>query len=430
MAASYLRRGMVGEATFSLFVRRLPRDRGYLVAAGLEDCLDFLEGFGFEEPDLEYLAGIGFTPADLKAFRGLGFTGQVWAVPEGRVVLAHEPLLEVTAPIAEAQLVETALLNFVTSQTTIASKAARCRVAASGRAVIDFSFRRTQGLGSARAMARLSALVGFAGTSHVDAAREFGLSASGTMAHSYIEAFEHEEEAFAAFAADFPDQVTFLIDTYDSMEGLRRVVDLLSQGPVPKMVGVRLDSGDLGVLARSARAMLDGAGLNQVSIFASGGLDEFSVDDLVRSGAPIDAFGVGTRVGVSADHPYVDTAYKLVAFEDRPVMKLATGKASLPAAKQVFRRGGPEHDLICLRGEAVEGQPLLEEVMRGGRRLRPRPSVAESRAIFEADLALLPEPALRIRSPRPPMARVSEELNRMARATAAHLREQARHPFS
>ncbi|MGH7861606.1 MAG: nicotinate phosphoribosyltransferase [Candidatus Dormibacteraceae bacterium] len=428
MAASYLRRQMVADATFSLFVRRLPRDRGYLVAAGLEDCLDFLEGFGFESEDLDYLGSIGFGSADLDAFRSLHFTGEVWAVPEGRVVLANEPLLEVTAPIAEAQLVETAMLNYVTYQTTLAAKAARCRLAAGGRPVIDFAYRRTQGLEAASSVARVSAMVGFAGTSNVEAARHWGLTASGTMAHSYIEAFEHEEEAYASFAADFPDQVTFLVDTYDPVEGIRRVIHLLQRTRHPGQYGVRLDSGDLQALARTARAMLDGAGLEAVSIFASGGLDEYSVEDLVRSGAPIDAYGVGTRMGVAADHPYVDTAYKLVAFDGRPMMKLSAGKTNLPGAKQVFRDEPGRQDVISLRGEKAPGSPLLERVMHRGRRLRPRPALTLARARFESDLAWLPESALRIRGPRAPLARVSKELNRLSQRTRERIRRYSQEP--
>jgi len=244
MAASYLRRGMDEPATFSLFVRRLPPSRGFLVAAGLEACLDFLASFSFEEEDLRYLSEtLGYDDATVEAFRGLRFEGEVWAVPEGRVVLANEPLLEVTAPIAVAQLVETYLLNQVTFQTTIASKAARCRLAARGADLVDFAFRRTQGAEAAMAVARTTAMVGFVATSNVEAARRYGLRAAGTMAHSFIEAFPTEEEAFRAFARDFPDRVTFLVDTYDTLNGVRTAVRVIRELGLADRLGIRLDSG-------------------------------------------------------------------------------------------------------------------------------------------------------------------------------------------
>ena len=331
MAASYLRRGMDRPATFSLFVRKLPPTRGFLVAAGLEACLEFLESFRFSPEDLKYLEGsLGFDRDALEAFRDLRFTGDVWAVPEGRIVFAGEPLLEVTGPVAQGQLVETFLLNRITLETTLASKAARCRIAAGDKDVVDFSFRRTHGVEAAMAVARTSAMVGFMGTSNVEAAREYGLTAVGTMAHSYIEAFESEEEAFRAYAQDYPARITFLVDTYDTLQGVRRAVGVIRDLGLGGSLGVRLDSGDLEQLARQARGILDQAGLEQVRIFASGGLDEHDVDHLVRSGAPIDAFGVGTRLGVSADAPYLDTVYKLVAYGDRAVAKLSLPPSTPP----------------------------------------------------------------------------------------------------
>ena len=417
MAASYLRRGMVGPATFSLFVRRLPTSRGFLVACGLEDCLDDLEAFGFAEDELAYLAQLGFPAADLERFRRLRFRGDVWAVPEGRIVFAGEPLLEVTAPIAEAQLVETLLLNHLTFQTTIASKAARCYLAADGRTLVDFSFRRTQGVEAGLAVARASAVAGFSATSNVEAARRHGLTAAGTMAHSYIEAFANEAEAFAAFAQDFPSPAVFLVDTYDTLEGVRTLIRLLRSGRVRRAAGIRLDSGDLARLAREARALLDAAGLGEVSVLASGGLDEHAIAALVREGAPIDAFGVGTRMGVSADEPFLDTAYKLVQLGERPVMKLSPGKATWPGPKQVFR--DRLRDRVGLRDESPPPGtvPLLEPVMRGGRRLQRSETVAAARARFEADLAVLPPPAVALVRPRPPMVEVTPALRQLRRRT-------------
>src|SRR5207249_12299311 len=283
------------------------------------------------------LASIGFDPSDIRGFSGLRFDGDVWAVPEGRVVYAGEPLLEVSAPLPAAQLVETYLLNQITLHVTLASKAARYRVAAEGRDLVDFAFRRTHGKDAAIAAARDSAIVGFVSTSNVEAARRYGLRAAGTMAHSFIEAFPTEADAFRAFAQDFPTRTTFLVDTYDTANGVRNAIEVIRELGLTEPLGVRLDSGDLDALSREARTLLDGAGLTHVRIFASGGLDEADVDRLVAAGAPIDAFGVGTRVGVSADAPYLDSVYKLVEYDGRPVLKLSAEKSTEPGRKPVFR---------------------------------------------------------------------------------------------
>ncbi len=356
MAASYLKRGMGGEAAFSLFVRELPPTRGFLVAAGLEPCLEFLESFGFLEEDLDYLRReLAFDDEVLDALGALRFRGDVWAVPEGRVVYAGEPLLEITAPIAVAQLVEPYLLNQITFQTTIASKAARCVLAADGRDVVDFSLRRTQGLDAALAVARCTAMVGFAATSNVEAARRYGLRPTGTMAHSYVESFPSEADAFRTFARDFPERTTFLVDTYDTLNGVLTAIRVIRELELGGAVGIRLDSGDLLDLSRRSRELLDQAGLPGVRIFASGGLDEYQIERLVRAGAPIDAFGVGTRVGVSADAPSLDSAYKLVEYDGRPMVKLSEDKATEPGRKQVFR--STNGDRIGLRDEPVPDGP-------------------------------------------------------------------------
>jgi len=420
MAASYLRRGMDHEATFSLFVRHLPPNRGFLVAAGLEPCLSFLEGFGFEDDDLRYLATEpGYDEETIERFRALRFTGDVWAVPEGRIVFADEPLLEVTAPIAVAQLVETFLLNQTTFQTTIASKAARCRIAARDRDLVDFAFRRTQGIDAAMAVARTTAMVGFAATSNVQAARRYGLRAAGTMAHSYVESFLTEADAFRAFAQDFPSRTTFLVDTYDTANGVRTAVEVIRELGLTEPLAVRLDSGDLDALSREARAILDRAGLTHVRIFASGGLDETDVDRLVSAAAPVDAFGVGTRVGVSADAPYLDSVYKLVEYDGRPVLKLSVAKATEPGRKQVFRGAGG--DVIALRDEpAPPGtEPLLVPVMLKGRRTGPPRNLETARHLFETDLARLHEPVKRMQDPEQPVATVSDALKRLTEETRA-----------
>lgn len=397
MAASYLRRGMSAPATFSLYVRGLPAERGFLVAAGLEPCLDFLESFSFERSDLEYLGSIGFDERAVEDFGGLRFDGEVWAVPEGRIVHAGEPVLEVTAPIAVAQLVETYLLNQVTLHSTLASKAARYVIAARGRGLVDFAFRRTHGTDAADAVARTSAMVGFDATSNVHAARRHGLAVAGTMAHSFVEAFSTEAEAFRVFASDHPARTTFLVDTYDTAQGVRNAIEAIRELELSGDLGVRLDSGDLDPLAREARRLLDDAGLDRARIFASGGLDELEVARLVANGAPIDAFGIGTQLGVSADAPYVDTVYKLVEYNGRPTMKLSTGKVSAPGRKQVWR--GTSGDLLAHRDEpgAPGTEPLLERVMEAGRRSRPAPSHDAIRERFRNDLSALPPEARRLR---------------------------------
>ncbi len=428
MTASYLRRRMLGTATFSLFVRRLPATRGFLVASGVESCLDMLEELRFEEEDLQYLREtLGFTARDLEAFRRFRFTGDVWAVPEGRIAFAGEPLLEVTAPLPEAQLIETFLLNRVTFETTIASKAARCVIAAGGREVVDFAFRRTQGIEAGLDVARLSALVGFAATSNVEAARRYGLVAAGTMAHSYIEAFPNEVEAFRAFAHDFPGRSTFLVDTYETIAGIKDAISVIKELDLKGRVGIRLDSGELAELARRGRKMLDHAGLRHVRILASGSLDEVEIERLVRGGAPIDAFGVGTRMGVSADYPYLDTAYKLVRYGDRAVMKLSRGKVTAPGRKQVFRKLEPFGDVVALFGEPSPrgAEARLEPLRTQGRRVRAHAAVAESRSRFEADLSALPAGARRIRSPRAPQVRLSRALRELSAQTRKTLTREA-----
>jgi nicotinate phosphoribosyltransferase len=322
--------------------------------------------------------------------------------------------------------VETFLLNRVTFESTIASKAARCVIAAAGRDIVDFSFRRTQGIEAGIDVARLSSMVGFVATSNVEAARRFGLTAAGTMAHSYIEAFRNEKDAFRAFAEDFPDRVTFLVDTYDTIAGVRNAIAVIKElqpGPGGRL-GIRLDSGNLARLSTEARRLLDQAGLKHVRIFASGSLNEIVIDELVRGGAPIDAFGVGTQMGVSADYPYLDTAYKMVLYKRRPVMKLSHDKVSAPGRKQVFRRvARPLSDVLGLRDEPVPNgrQRLLEPLMKGGRRTGGRPQLSRSQGLFRADLALLPAGALGIRAPKPPAVRSTEALRKLSAETRRRL---------
>ena len=342
------------------------------------------------------------------------FDGDVWAIPEGRVVYADEPVIEVTASLPVAQLVETYLLNQVTLHVTLASKAARFQLAGGGRDLVDFSLRRTQGIEAGMAVARDSAIAGFVSTSNVEAARRYGLRAAGTMAHSFIEAFDSEAEAFRAFAEDHPDRTIFLVDTYDTVNGVHTAIDVIKELAITGRVGVRLDSGDLDALSREARKAFDEAELPHARIFASGGLDEFQIEELVRAGAPIDAFGVGTQMGVSADAPYVDSVYKLVEYGGRHVLKLSAHKQTYPGPKQVWRSS--DGDLLALREEPGEpdAEALLEKVMDQGRRIHEPPTIAAMRTRLEHDLEGVPQTARRLKDPQAPVTRRSQALETLA----------------
>lgn len=423
MAASYLMRDMTAPATFSLFVRALPASRGFLVVAGAEDCVDALESFRFEPDELAYLETLGFSSDVVDRLAALRFDGDVDAVPEGRTVFADEPIVELTASLPVAQLVETVLVNHITYQTAVASKAARHRLAAGTARLVDFSFRRTHGVEAGIAVARAAVIAGFDATSNVEAARRHGLVATGTMAHAYVQAFAVERDAFVAFAQDTPSGVTFLVDTYDTLVGVATAIDVIHAVQPAGPLGVRLDSGDLELLSKRARTMLDAAGLSDVAIVVSGGLDEYQIARLVAAGAPIDVFGVGTKLGVSADAPSLDSAYKLVAYDGRPVMKLSPGKATLPGPKQVWRRvdGAGIDEVIATRDESGPAgyEALLQPAMRRGRRVAGREPVEWARARCSADLARLPAAARSLSNPRAPVARRTPALVALADQTAA-----------
>jgi nicotinate phosphoribosyltransferase len=424
MAAAFWREGIGGSATFSLFVRRLPAERGYLVAAGLENALEFLRALEFSGEALDYLRSLGrFEPRFLEYLRALRFTGDVRAVAEGTVLFADEPLLEVTAPIIEAQLVETALINSCHVATVLASKAARCVIAARGRSLAEFGLRRSHGLDAGMQAARAAMMVGFDSTSNVLAGRAWGLPLSGTMAHSFVTAFPREREAFEAYARAFPDAAVLLLDTYDTPAAARLAVevarDLAGQGH--RLAGVRLDSGDLGALSREVRSILDAGGCPEVRILVSGGLDEHDMAALLDAGAPIDGFGIGTRLNTSSDAPALDMVYKLVRLGDRDVLKLSTGKGTWVGAKQVFRRTGLDGrlggDTLALADEpAPAGMVgLLEPVMRGGALVREHPALAELRERCAEQLAALPGAMRRLRSPEEYAVTPSERLRERQR---------------
>jgi len=376
MADSYLRQEMNEPATFDVFVRDLPPHRAFLVSAGLESVLHYLQHLRFDADGIAYLRSLGRFSAEFLAYlRGFRFSGSVRAIAEGEIFFPQEPLVEVTAPRIEAQIVETFLLNTLNFQVMIATKAARTVMAAAGRNVIDFSPRRDHGADAAVKVARASYIGGCVGSSCVLAGQLYGIPVFGTMAHSYVMSFPDELSAFRAFARDFPDNCVLLIDTYDTLQGARHAITVAGEmrGGGGRLAGVRLDSGDLAADSRRVRALLDEAGLADAQIVLSGGLNETVIADLIRDGAAVDAFGIGTELGTSADAPFVEGVYKLVEDAEGYRIKLSTGKATLPGRKQVWRindgDGVPREDLIALADEPGPpgATPLLAEVMKGGR---------------------------------------------------------------
>lgn len=417
MLAAYRRLGLGGEAVFELYARRLPDERGFLMAAGLEQALEYLETLELSADELAWLGGLGrFEPEFIDWLGRLRFTGEVWAAPEGTVLFADEPWLRVVAPLPEAQFVESRLINLLHLETLIASKAARCVLAAGGRALIDFGMRRAHGAEAACLAARAAAIAGFAGTATVAAGRRFGLPLFGTMAHSFVQAHDAERDAFAGFARCHPDGTTLLIDTYDMLAATHEVVALVRSGA--RVGAVRIDSGDLLEGSRAVRAILDAGGCAAVRILASGNLDELEIARLCAAGAPIDAFGVGTRLDTSADAPYLDCAYKLEEYAGRPRRKRSWGKATWPGRKQVFRRFGADGriaaDVVALEHERPPGEPLLECVMRGGRRLRAAEPVAALAARAARSLATLPEASRSLVAPVPLVAEISAGVRALA----------------
>jgi nicotinate phosphoribosyltransferase len=419
MAEAYFREKMFQPATFSLFIREYPPHRRYFISAGLEGVLDFLESMQFVPDDLEYLDSTGLFSRDfLDSLADFRFTGEVVAIPEGRLFFKDEPVLEVTAPIIEAQLAETAVINIINLHVNIATKVSRCVHTAQGRNIVDFSLRRTQGTDAGMAVARAGYIAGMSATSNVLAGKSLGIPVAGTMAHSFVTSFEEEIDAFRTFARTFGDRTVLLIDTYDTLVGAEKAVvvakELVEGGR--RLRGVRLDSGDMVELSRKVRELFLREGLAYVDIFASGGFDEFKIDQSIRNGAEIDAYGVGTKMGVSADSPYTDIAYKLVQFDGRPVMKLSSGKKTLVAPKQVFRKeknGRLTADTIGLRKEMLEGEPLLRTVVRDGKRTGERESLDTIRSRFKEEFEKLAPAIKSIKKPQMHPVDVSDRLERL-----------------
>ena len=419
MLQAYFEHGMTDTAVFELFVRKLPPRRNFLLAAGLEQALEFIERLRFGEEEIDWIERSGLFRRDLIArLARLRFTGDVHALPEGTVFFPDEPLLRITAPLPEAQLLETRVLNLLHFQTVVASKASRFVLAAGGRTLTDFGLRRAHGAEAALLSARASYIAGFSGSATVLAGMRFGVPVFGTMAHSFIQAHASELQAFENYARSHPSNATLLIDTYDTVAAARKVVALAAklqrEGIIVK--GVRIDSGDLGEYARQVRRVLDEGGMQGITIFASSGLDEYALRDLAS--APIDGFGVGTRMNTSADAPYLDCAYKLVEYEGRPKRKCSEGKATWPGRKQVYRRfdihGRIEGDTLTVEGDDQEGTPLLVPAMADGSRVAGSPSTETLRARARAQLETLPASLASLEHADPLVPTVSAALRALA----------------
>lgn len=421
MLQGYFDQGMNETAVFEFFVRKLPAKRNFLIAAGLEQALAFLEQVQFSPEELEWIAGYGaFHPAFVRHLETFRFSGDVYAMAEGTLFFPDEPILRVIAPIAEAQLVESRLINLLHFQTLIASKAARSVLVAPDKLLVDFGLRRAHGSEAGLLAARASYLAGFAGTATVMAAPIFGIPVYGTMAHSFVQAHDDEAAAFDHFARSLPENVILLIDTYDTEAAAEKVVRLapkLMRDGI-KIKGVRLDSGDLADHAFRVRRILDDGGLQDASIFASGSVDEYVVERLMQQNAPIDGFGIGTHMDTSADAPYLDCVYKLVEYAGRARRKRSEGKVVWPGRKQVFRRygadGGLRGDILSVEGDQLEGESLITPVMKGGRRLSPAESLQQSRQRALGELKRLPESLKSLEAATPYTVTVSEALKNLA----------------
>jgi nicotinate phosphoribosyltransferase len=422
MLQGYYGQSMEELAVFEFFVRKLPKPRGYLVAAGLEQVLAYLEQLRFAPEEIEWLAGTHlFKPAVLDRLAGLRFTGDVHAMPEGTVFFPNEPILRITAPLPVAQLIESRLINLLHFQTLIASKAARSALIAEDKLLVDFGMRRAHGSEAALLAARASYLAGFDGSATVAAGMSFGIPVYGTMAHSFVQTHRQESQAFMHFALANPDNVVLLIDTYNTERAAQKVVDLApaleTQGI--KIKGVRLDSGDLADHAKKVRAILDSGGLRDTTIFASGSIDEYKLADLIMQKAPIDGFGIGTHLDTSADAPYLDCAYKLQEYAGIARRKRSEGKATWPGRKQVYRHyndnGVMSSDIVTVADATCSGQPLLQSIMQGGTVIVPRPRLIEIREYTRDQLHRLPV-ALRKLSDTPdyPVV-ISSELQALAK---------------
>ncbi|MDD5669825.1 MAG: nicotinate phosphoribosyltransferase [Candidatus Omnitrophica bacterium] len=403
MAQCYFKYKKDTRATFDLFVRDIPVCRSYLVASGIHDCLAYIRSLCFDKEALAYLKSLKIFSSDFLAYLKIfKFSGDVWAMPEGEIFFADEPVIRITAPIIEAQIIESFLLNTVNLQTMIASKASRVVQASQGKGVYDFSLRRTHGNDAGLKVSRASYLAGFNGTSNVLAGKMYNIPLSGTMAHSFVMSFSDEPSAFSAYSEVFPDRSILLVDTYDSEQGIKNAIltakNLKATGH--SLIGIRLDSGNIEALSRIARSLFDAAGLPDVKVFASGNLDEYRICELAKRKAPIDNFGVGTHMGVSIDAPVLDIIYKISEVTDAcgnflPTMKLSRNKITTPGRKQVYRiknkQGEFSKDILALESEKVSGRPLLIKMIEHGTSVYTEPLLKESREYCAATLSLFPD---------------------------------------
>ncbi|MDP3483796.1 MAG: nicotinate phosphoribosyltransferase [Sulfuricella sp.] len=421
MLQAYFDEGMNETAVFEFFVRDLPQ-RNFLMAAGLEQVLQFLENLHFTPEELNWLADCGRFNTDFIDFlKTLRFTGEVHAMPEGTLFFPHQPILRITAPITQAQLVESRIINLLHFQTLIASKAARSVLVAPGKLLVDFGLRRAHGAEAGLLAARAGYLAGYSGTATVLAGVQFGIPLYGTMAHSYIQAHADETAAFERFAHSQPTNTVLLIDTYDTETAAEKVVKLAPRLQPIRIKAVRLDSGNLSEHAHNVRRILDRGGLSEVGIFCSGNLDEHEIARLLAQGAPIDGFGVGTRLDTSADAPYLDCAYKLVEYAGQPRRKRSEGKATWPGRKQVYRinaaDGSLDHDILTLENDVQAGAPLIQPFMLSGKRLAAPEPLEESRRRAAAELARLPERLKQLEtSPQPYSVEIAPALRQLAEA--------------
>lgn len=426
MAQAYWSEGMNERAVFSLFFRDMPEHRNFVLACGQRNICEVLENLRFSDEHIARLRQLNrFQEEFLEWLKGFRFSGTLRAVPEGTPVFPQEPLLEIEAPIAEAQLLESLVMNYVHLESVLASKAVRVALAARGRSVADFGLRRMHGVDAGHRSVRAYRLAGLSATSNVLAGLDFGLEVTGTMAHSFVQAYPVELEAFKVYATLYPG-TTLLVDTYDSRRAVRRIVEWLKSDPDARVGAIRLDSGDLGAEAKDCRKILDNAGYPDIKIVASGGLDEYGIARLLEQGAPIDAFGVGTSIGVAVDSPSLELAYKLTEYAGEPKMKSSSGKVSYPGAKQVFRQfdssGRVSGDTVALSHEELGGEPLLGVVMENGRMVAGavpplNEQVRQARALLNA----LPERLLGIGPAEPLPVTISEKLKALQAETLARV---------
>ena len=410
-------------SVFELFVRHLPPQRGFLMAAGLEQVVDFLEDLHFSPWELEWIAKSGrFTTSFVDYLEQLRFTGDLHAMPEGTVFFPNEPIVRVTAPLPQAQIIETRVINLLHYQTLIASKAARCILVASGKPVIDFGLRRAHGAEAGLLASRACYMAGFSGTATVLGGALYEIPVFGTMAHSFIQAHADESEAFAHFADAQPENIILLIDTYNIEEGARKVVALALQLHKKgiSIKGVRIDSGDLVAHAFKVRDILDAGGLPEVEITVSGNLDEYAIRGIVEANAPIDFFAVGTKLTTSGDAPYLDCAYKLQEYDGRACRKKSEGKSTWPGRKQIYRhfdqKGHFHYDVVTKDDDTQEGEAIIQPVMKSGERCGVSLSLLQIQEYARTQLTQLPEELRNLREGATGQVKISQAIRQLAKS--------------